>query len=522
MTLNLWFTSGGNVYGPFSEKWAIAGGSLKGTVYYASYNTALNSLQNSGAVLSIRPSTPKAPALAIPSLNGQCHVCHEVSANGSTLFTNGTPPTYGEDDSASYNLASGDALFQTYENANQDKFTWSGVYPDGSFALANSNDNYHSFSQNSDLFDRDTQIAIPTTGFTTWITKAVTPIFSPDGLHIAFNFWSGTASNGVNPGNGQSLVAMDFDCGAAPGSITCSGTPPYAFSNLRQIYSAPASTDFVGEPTFSPDGHFVVFQHTTKVPPSSTCGRCGGTYAACSVDGSTGSDCEGPPGSNLDTFGQAYLQLADAQVTPTLANAPILCALNGMNPDCNTTPTPTSYLPAHTITGVGGVTFDDTQLNYEPNASPIASGGFTWVIFTTRRRYGNIATGNPFDGRMGTPAAPPITKKLWVAAIDLNPQPGTDPSHPAFYLPAQEINVGNMRGFMVADVCAPNGATCETGDECCGGFCRSDSTGVFTCTNKVTGCSNVYEHCAAAADCCGTSNQCVNNMCASKPGVVVQ
>jgi len=44
-----------------------------------------------------------------------------------------------------------------------------------------------------------------------------------------------------------------------------------------------------------------------------------------------------------------------------------------------------------------------------------------------------------------------------VAAIDINPTPGTDPSHPAFYLPGQELNAGNLRGFWVVDPCKQNG-----------------------------------------------------------------
>jgi hypothetical protein len=53
----------------------------------------------------------------------------------------------------------------------------------------------------------------------------------------------------------------------------------------------------------------------------------------------------------------------------------------------------------------------------------------------------NVATQDPFlsDPRSYDPATSATTKKLWVAAIDLNAMPGTDPSHPAFYLPGQEL-----------------------------------------------------------------------------------
>ena len=75
--------------------------------------------------------------------------------------------------------------------------------------------------------------------------------------------------------------------------------------------------------------------------------------------------------------------------------------------------------------------------------------------------------------------------KLWVAAIDLNAPAGTDPSHPAFYLPAQELLAGNSRGYWVVDPCHVDLTSCETGDECCGGFCRpapGDGTRSGECT----------------------------------------
>ena len=98
----------------------------------------------------------------------------------------------------------------------------------------------------------------------------------------------------------------------------------------------------------------------------------------------------------------------------------------------------------------------DATLNYEPTVNPIASGGYAWVVFTSRRMYGNVAQLDPWSERSAQlpVAATQVTdKKLWVAAIDLNAPPGTDPSHPAFYLPAQELLAGNSRGFWTVDAC---------------------------------------------------------------------
>src|SRR5205814_2358354 len=140
---------------------------------------------------------------------------------------------------------------------------------------------------------------------------------------------------------------------------------------------------------------------------------------------------------------------------------------------------------------------DDTTLNYEPTVNPVPSGGYAWVVFTSRRLYGNVATVNPFysDPRFHDLTATATTKKLWVAAIDLNAPAGTDPSHPAFYLPAQELLAGNARGYWVVDPCKPDLSSCETGDECCGGYCRPAGDGGFTCTHDVPKCAAEFEKC---------------------------
>ena len=110
--------------------------------------------------------------------------------------------------------------------------------------------------------------------------------------------------------------------------------------------------------------------------------------------------------------------------------------------------------------------------------------------------------------------ADPVPKKLWVAAIDLSPKPGEDPSHPPFYLPGQELRAGNMRAFWENDPCRQNGSSCETGNECCNGFCRDSGSGSLVCGDKPAGCANEFEKCTTAADCCG-SFACIGGRCAT-------
>ncbi len=149
--------------------------------------------------------------------------------------------------------------------------------------------------------------------------------------------------------------------------------------------------------------------------------------------------------------------------------------------------------------------------------NPVASGGYAWVVFTSRRMYGNVATQDPFlsDPRNYNPALSATTKKLWVAAVDLNATPGTDPSHPAFYLPAQELLAGNSRGYWVVDPCQADGTTCETGDECCGGYCE-DVDGGFVCSSQPPPtCASIGDKCTTNADCCGASQgiECIDGHC---------
>jgi hypothetical protein len=272
-------------------------------------------------------------------------------------------------------------------------------------------------------------------------------------------------------GDGKSLAMMDYDATSS------------TFSNLTVLYTPPAG--MAVWPSFVPTSDGVVFELETV-----SNGRdWGATRSTCDDTG---------PCSNVGT--QAELWWVDvATKTPVR-----LDNLNGKG-----------YLPGLASTQHT----DDSVFAYEPTVSPVVSGGYAWVVFTSRRLYGNVATVNPYwsDPRFHDIGATPTTKKLWVAAVDLNALPGTDPSHPAFYLPGQELLAGNSRGFWVADPCQPSGTSCESGDECCDGFCRSFDGGL-TCTNVPPSCAHEFDKCTQTADCCGSAQgmACLGGRC-SRP-----
>jgi hypothetical protein len=128
---------------------------------------------------------------------------------------------------------------------------------------------------------------------------------------------------------------------------------------------------------------------------------------------------------------------------------------------------------------------------------------------SSRRNYGNIRV-TPSGGGYDATA-----KKIWVAALDIETPPGSDPSHPAFYLPNQELESGNIRAFAALEPCRNQGDSCKSGVDCCCGFCGSADAGsaAGTCDCQQHRCSNIDEKCKTAADCCTAGAACVGGFC---------
>ncbi len=481
LTVSLTVAKGGIGYGPVSETWKIAPGRLSGTIYYNSYGTKL--AENypgaiggdglfGGAVLSIRAgdTAPKLTAGNGTMYSG-CRTCHSVAASGARLVVQ-----HGENYSTSsaYDLGTAGAK----ETVMVGSAVFPGVYPDGSKALA----------PTGELFALPAASApIPTTGLTSVATNLGTPVFSADGKLVAFNPFVAPAI--TNPAQKLIVMAYDAATNAFSGNVV-----------VADDTSKPAETR-PGWPAFMPDGKSLVFHHQT----------------AAGYDGNGAGTLPTRKGA------KAHISWTDVTDATKVTD---LNALNGKDASG------TSYLPKlaapinMSCTGdavqVGNIDADhgdDVDVNYEPTVAPVAEGGYVWVVFTSRRMYGNEATIPPFcsDPR-GVNLVTNITpKKLWVAAVDLGAAPGTDASHPAFYLPAQELLAGNSRGFWVLDPCRSDGTSCASGDQCCNGYCEPNASGALVCSNTPpdSHCSSLSEKCTTVADCCDPTNLCVNGFCST-------
>jgi len=467
LTLDVVLSSGGSAVRLATRTFSFALADLKGAIYYNTYNSLLAAQAGAvgGVVMRILPHEPEPAVFATATGIGECIGCHAVSADGSRMVAEvHTSGGAAEGPSRSFDLTSvGTGVNPAPLRDDLRRAGFSGISPDGSVYVTTGRAEPGplggaSFGggatvvtgtfgpEETKLFDTATGAEVAGSGVHPY---AYMPTFSSDSTEIVFNKMDTSGTSG------HTLAVMDFD----PAGKT--------FSGLRDIFSD--SMSFPAWPFFLPD--VVSLQEENMVAR--------GKRVVFSL------------GSNADfvTAGVSFGVIAQSDlwwVDVESGMAAPLDRANGIDGG-------QLYLPHGAA---------DEHKSFVPTVSPVAAGGYFWVFFTSRRSYGNLMV---VDQALNSPEA----KKIWVAAIDIDAVPGTDPSHPAFYLPNQELESGNIRAFAALEPCRENGSMCGSGIDCCCGFCIEGQCGC----KPEDRCANLDEKCETAADCCEATAACIGGFC---------
>jgi hypothetical protein len=147
--------------------------------------------------------------------------------------------------------------------------------------------------------------------------------------------------------------------------------------------------------------------------------------------------------------------------------------------------------------------------SFNPVFAPLRAGGYFWLVFVSRRDYGNRLIGAN-------------RQQLWVTAVD-DPPTAADPSHPPFYVRGQEDCALSENAYIALPPCKDIGQACDTGADCCDKQCVKDPvTSQYVCGDPPSSgeCVQDGNGCQTDADCCDfdASNpnggtRCVDGLC---------
>ncbi len=467
LTVQVVLSSGGSALGLATRTFSFALADLKGAIYYNTYNSGLAAQIGAigGVVMRILPRQPVPDVFATVTAAGECIGCHAVSADGSRMVAE-THSSGGatEGPSRSFDLTTvGTGVDPVPLRTDLSRAGFSGIYPDGSVYVTTGRAEPgplggESLSggatvvtgtfgpEESKLFDTNSGSEIAGSGVHPY---AYMPSFSSDGSELVFNKMDTSGTSG------HTIAVMNFDRAGN------------AFSDLRDVFSD--ATRFPAWPFFLPD--VVASQQENEI--------IRGKRVLFAL------------GNNADfvTAGLSFGFIAESDLWWVDVDSGMAAPLDRANGIDNGQ----SYLHYGT---------NDAHKSFVPTVSPVAAGGYFWAFFTSRRSYGNLMV-------VDQAANAPEAKKIWVTAIDIDAAPGSDPSHPAFYLPNQELESGNIRAFAALEPCRENESMCTSGVDCCCGFCIE---GQCSCKPE-DHCAELDERCETAADCCMPSAACIGGFC---------
>jgi len=484
---------------------------LKGTIYYNSYDTSLVTAgAPNGATLAIQVG---ASAPTVVDGNTACRECHTVSASGNVLLANNGTITSPNIYESELSVALPAATETTIPSAgapvlNDGRFSWAAVSPDGTMMFTNAGSNQGgsmsgqwnntSTPYYSGLYSVSTGAALATSNLSASL-QVLFPTFATDmaadGLPhgLAFNY---------NSADGLSLATMNVTWNTPVAAKWNFSTPTVLFTPPKPTTLGVTGDGAAVWPSYMPAGqNGIVVQNQA--------------YFGCVEPGADGASIRAGSGGttdlerNMGALGELWWVNTSGTALPARLNQAnglgyLPTGPNGHGaagttvPSVSANPSDTAGGMPTTLTGTtcGGAACSNCKIdlwnavgpngndaleNFKPTVNPQTTGGYQWVVFMSRRMYGNIGVINPYasDPReaneidVGATPRYPSPKKLWVAAINTTPGAGSDPSYPAFYLDGQELYAGNSRGYWVLPQCIVPSATrsaatvCTSSQDCC-------------------------------------------------------
>ena len=447
---------------------------LEGTVYYNSYGTHLAHqllLRTSTAATSAARRSASRHGVARarrswPGRRPECRVCHSVAAGGCTLVTQ-----QADDYQESTAYALEPPITETAMAPATGIFALAGALPGRDVPLLTTRRVHLRAprTRRAGSTRSPAGTAIASTGLPAGL-GAATPVFSPDGTHVAFNFYGGRA-----PTRSRSRAMSTRRRPTRSRALRRPRTLTRRASDRRRGHARRGTSAVL--PSFLPTNDAVVFELQTVFN-----GRdCAGTR----------SDATRPRRDRSGAQGELWwVDLA----TKTAAR---LDSLNGL-PTARATCRPAAD-NAHG---------DDTMLNYEPTVNPVASGGYAWVVFTSRRMYGNVATINPSGATRATTtsARRRRTKKLWVAAIDLNAHARHRPEPPGVLPAGRRSCSPATRAASGSSIRASRTARLRDAATSAAAATAERTTAGARVQREPPACSQQSRSARRRADCCGATS----------------